>query len=143
MIRALLAVPMLAFAVAGVTAPAHAQSIRDISCLVNHYNPGPQYSDEIIRSWIPESFVIEGHGNGHRFRGGNRNENNSRIEEVIPSEGRVLYKIIVNSADDRGNYVSLRFNIYFFTTNGRVSIETDSVGQYSPLGSASGSCAVL
>jgi hypothetical protein len=133
------------FAAPLVTATsAMAQEFPEISCLINQYNPGATYPEHIIRSWIPESFVIkQKSGGGYKFEGGSFREPKARVEEVVRTGNRVLYKMIANSIDNRGNHVSLRYNIYFFTSNHRVSVETDSVGQYARLGSASGSCATL
>ncbi len=137
--------PLAALVSTVATTPAFAQDVPEITCNIKQYSPGATYSDFLIRSWIPESFIIDlkPGGEGFRFEGGNFREPLAKIEEVSQTGKRVLYKMIVNARDTRGNYISLRYNIFFFTSSKRVSVETSSGGEYSRLGSASGTCVVL
>jgi len=142
LIRAsLLLIPFIA--AQSLSAQAAETDLTGIACKVERYNPGPGIGDALTRNYIPESFIIKKVGDKHRFRGGVLSENNTNIQEALLTEERLRFTMMLNVRDNSGQHVSMRYNIYYFPENQRMSIETDSIGQFARLGSGSGSCTGL
>lgn len=119
---------------------ASAGDAYELNCTLDRYSPGSSYSEETLKSWIPDSLEISVYGEREillmppnpkfRFRGERTRENDKKFSA----------RIGVREKDENGLDQSFTYEIEYFKESGKIYITGAFPVTYAPLGNAAGTC---